>query len=172
MFFLFLSRSGVRSSRPLLSSQALNLAPPSLADSKSTPPSSQLAAELASIALRHALPSDRSVVSPTFFIAARRAGVCIALRNALPSARFTIHHAIGRHDPMMSPRAAVRWSLDGTLDGWGVFGAPSGARAHVMGLSHAEFGTLGKAAPTLRRDFTLFDETAIWKQILLQTGDL
>ena len=96
----------------------------------------------------------------------------IGLRAALPSARFTIHHAIGRHDPMMSPRAAVRWSLDGTLDGWGVFGAPSGARVHVMGLSHAEFGTLGKAAPTLRRDFTLFDETAIWKQILLQTGDL
>ena len=89
----------------------------------------------------------------------------LPLRAALPSARFEIHHVIGRADDGMPPRAALRWSLDGTHDGWGRFGRPSGAHLHVMGITHAEFGPAG-----LRREWTLIDETAIWKQILLQTG--
>ena len=91
----------------------------------------------------------------------------MGLRASFPSARFEIHHAIGREDPMMPPRAALRWSLDGLHDGWGAFGRPTGKRVHVFGMSHAEFGPWG-----LRRDYVLFDETALWKQILLQTGDL
>ena len=89
----------------------------------------------------------------------------IGLRAAFPSAEFRIHHRIGRDDAAMPPRAAIRWSLTGKHDGWGAFGAPSGAQVHVMGISHAEFGPWG-----LRREFTLYDETAIWKQILLATG--
>jgi predicted ester cyclase len=87
------------------------------------------------------------------------------LRAAFPSADFKIEHQIGRDDPMMPPRAAIRWSLTGKHDGWGAFGAPTGAEVHVMGVSHAEFGPWG-----LRREYTLFDETAIWKQIALKTG--
>ncbi|MEM8788810.1 MAG: ester cyclase [Pseudomonadota bacterium] len=86
----------------------------------------------------------------------------LGIRAAFPDARFTIHHRIGRADDMMPPRAALRWSLDGVHSGWGGFGAPTGARVHVMGLAHAEFGPWG-----LRREYVLFDETAIWKQILL-----
>ena len=78
---------------------------------------------------------------------------------------FEIHHQIGREDPMLPPRAAIRWSLTGKHDGYGLFGAPSGAAVHIMGFSHAEFGPWG-----LRREFTLFDEISIWKQILLHTG--
>ncbi|GGB61880.1 hypothetical protein GCM10011316_37340 [Roseibium aquae] len=89
----------------------------------------------------------------------------MALRASLPSARFTIEHRIGRDDPMMPPRAALRWSLNGKHDGWGLLGAPTGANVHVMGAAHAEFGPWG-----LRREYVLFDETAIWKQILMQTG--
>ena len=89
----------------------------------------------------------------------------LGLRAAVPSASFQIHHQIGRDDPLCPPRAAIRWSLTGKHDGWGAFGAPSGADIHVMGISHAEFGPRG-----LRREFVLFDETAIWKQILLKTG--
>jgi hypothetical protein len=89
----------------------------------------------------------------------------IGLRSALPSASFQIHHCIGRGDPAMPPRAALRWSLTGRHDGWGGFGPPSGADVHVMGISHAEFGPWG-----LKREFVLIDETAIWKQILLKTG--
>lgn len=89
----------------------------------------------------------------------------LGLRSSFPSAEFRIEHQIGREDPMMPPRAAIRWGLWGKHDGWGMFGAPTGAQIYVMGASHAEFGPWG-----LRREFTVFDETAIWKQILLATG--
>jgi hypothetical protein len=91
----------------------------------------------------------------------------IGLRAALPDAAFTIHHVIGREDERMPPRAALRWSLHGRHSGWGAFGPPTGAEIYVLGLSHAEFGPWG-----LRREWVLYDETAIWKQILLSTGAL
>ncbi|MFW2383515.1 MAG: ester cyclase [Acidimicrobiales bacterium] len=86
----------------------------------------------------------------------------MGLRSAFPSATFDIHHAIGMESDRMPPRAALRWSLWGTHDGWGAFGPPTGAHVHVMGISHAEFGPWG-----LRREFVLIDQTAIWKQLLL-----
>ncbi|MFI2766387.1 ester cyclase [Ruegeria faecimaris] len=91
----------------------------------------------------------------------------MGLRASFPNAEFKIQHQIGRDDPMMPPRAAIRWSLHGKHDGWGVFGTPTGAEVFVLGISHAEFGPWG-----LRREYTLFDETSVWKQILLKTGDL
>ncbi len=89
----------------------------------------------------------------------------MSLRSAFPDAAFDVHHRIGRNDELLPPRAALRWSLTGNHTGWGAFGAPTGAPVHVMGLSHAEFGPRG-----LRRLWVLFDETAIWKQILLHQG--
>lgn len=89
----------------------------------------------------------------------------MGLRSAFPNAEFTIHHQIGRDDEMLSPRAAIRWSLHGKHEGWGAFGAPTQAEVYVMGICHAEFGPYG-----LRREYVLFDETAVWKQILLHTG--
>ena len=89
----------------------------------------------------------------------------MGLRASFPSATFAIDHQIGRTDESMPQRAALRWSLHGKHDGWGTFGAPTGASVYIMGISHAEFGPWG-----LRREYTLIDETAIWKQILLQTG--
>ncbi len=96
----------------------------------------------------------------------------MSLRAALPSAKFTIHHQIGRDDRNMPPRSAIRWSLHGKHEGWGCFGAPTGADLYVLGISHAEWGELIGGQIKLRREWTLFDETAIWKQILLATGDL
>jgi hypothetical protein len=84
------------------------------------------------------------------------------LRTSLPTAEFRAHHVIGRQDDGLGLRAAVRWSITGTHDGPGHFGEPSGAPVHVMGISHAEYGPWG-----LRREFVLFDEVAVWKQILL-----
>ena len=97
-------------------------------------------------------------------------GFWMGLRAAFPSAEFRIHHRIGREDRLMAPRAALRWSLHGRHDGWGTFGAPTGAMVYILGISHAEFGPFGSEAGTIRREWVLFDETAIWKQILLQTG--
>jgi len=96
----------------------------------------------------------------------------MSLRAAMPSAKFTIHHQIGRDDPNMPPRSALRWSLHGKHDGWGCFGAPTGAELYVLGISHAEWGELIGGQIKLRREWTLFDETAVWKQILLHSGDL
>lgn len=45
-----------------------------------------------------------------------------------------------------------------------------------MGITHAEFGPWGgvdrRHGWGIRREFTLFDEKAIWKQILLHCGDV
>ena len=84
------------------------------------------------------------------------------LRTAVPDARLDIHHVIGREDESLGERAAVRWSLMGTHSGPGAFGAPTGAPLHIMGISHADYGPWG-----LRREFVLFDEIAVWKQILM-----
>ena len=89
----------------------------------------------------------------------------LGLRSSLPSARFEVHHRVGREDPLMRPRAAIRWSLTGAHDGWGLLGAPSGAEVHVFGVSHAEYGPFG-----LRREYVLWDEVAVAKQICLATG--
>ena len=89
----------------------------------------------------------------------------LGLRSSFPSAKFAVHHKMGQQTIGLPPRAALRWSLIGTHSGNGLFGAPTGAQVHVMGITHAEFGPFG-----VRREWTLIDETAIWKQILLQTG--
>ena len=89
----------------------------------------------------------------------------MGLRASFPTATFKIEHQIGREDPLLSPRAALRWSLSGTHDGWGMFGQPTGAEVYVMGFTHAEFGPYG-----LRREYTLFDPVSIWKQIFIQSG--
>ena len=86
------------------------------------------------------------------------------LRSSFPSANFSIDHQIGREDPLLSPRAAVRWSLLGNHDGWGMFGQPTGAKVYIMGFTHAEFGPYG-----LRREYTLFDPVSIWKQIFIKS---
>jgi predicted ester cyclase len=87
----------------------------------------------------------------------------MGLRSSLPSAEFRIDHQIGRIDPLMCPRSAIRWSLTGQHDGWGRYGAPTGADIHIMGVSHVEWGPYG-----IRREITLLDDIAIWTQILLQ----
>jgi len=89
----------------------------------------------------------------------------LGLRSAFPDAAFEIHHTVGRSDGGRPPRAAVRWSLWGRHDGHGPFGAPSAAMVYVMGISHAEWGPRG-----LHREWSLIDETAVYKQILLHTG--
>lgn len=84
------------------------------------------------------------------------------LGTALPDAELTIEHRIGRDDAELGERAALRWWLSGTHAGAGIFGEPTGAPVDIMGISHAEFGPWG-----LRREWVVFDEVAVWKQILL-----
>ncbi|MGI9363893.1 MAG: ester cyclase [Rhizobiaceae bacterium] len=96
----------------------------------------------------------------------------LGLRSSFPDAEFKIHHQIGMDADLLSPRAAIRWSLDGVHSGWGTFGQPTGAPVHVMGMCHAEFGPFGANGEGIRREYALYDEVAIWKQILMQSGEL
>lgn len=91
----------------------------------------------------------------------------LGLRSSFPNATFAIHHQIGMQGGMMPPRSAIRWSLDGLHEGWGSFGKPSGAPVHIMGMCHAEYGPFGPEGHSIRREFALIDEVAIWKQILM-----
>ncbi len=98
----------------------------------------------------------------------------LGLRSSFPNAEFKIHHQIGMDGDMLPPRAAVRWSLDGKHEGWGTFGRPTGVHVHVMGMCHAEYGPFvengQEGDATIRRETALYDEIAIWKQILMQLG--
>jgi len=94
----------------------------------------------------------------------------LGLRSSFPTATFSIHHQIGMDANVLPPRAAIRWSLDGIHEGWGTFGKPTGAKVHVMGLSHAEFGPFGDNGSSIRRECALYDEIAVWKQIIMHTG--
>lgn len=89
----------------------------------------------------------------------------VALRASFPTAEFTVQHAMGTEESADSPRASVRWMLQGRHDGFGQFGAPTGAQVLVMGITQAMFGPRG-----VYREWTLIDAPAIWRQILLATG--
>ncbi|MEL7272732.1 MAG: ester cyclase [Pseudomonadota bacterium] len=89
----------------------------------------------------------------------------IGLRASFPNAEFKIDHMVGNEEEGRPNRAALRWSLHGKHEGWGTFGTPSQADVYILGISHAEFGPRG-----LHREYVLFDEVAIWKQIVLQKG--
>lgn len=39
-----------------------------------------------------------------------------------------------------------------------------------MGMAHAEYGPFGPGGVGLRHEFALYDEVAVWKQILLAQG--
>jgi predicted ester cyclase len=89
----------------------------------------------------------------------------LGIHSTVPSANFTIYHALGREDKALPPRAAIRWSLLGKHDGNGMFGVATGADLYIAGMTHFEFGPNG-----VRREWTLIDETAVWKQILIAAG--
>ena len=41
---------------------------------------------------------------------------------------------------------------------------------YIMGMAHAEYGALVTGMPKIRKEYVLYDEVAIWKQILMKTG--
>jgi hypothetical protein len=89
----------------------------------------------------------------------------MTLRSAFPDAKFSIEHISFTEEKDQFKKAAVRWALIGKHSGKGNFGDPSNADVYVMGICHAEFGPQG-----IKNEWVLFDETMIWKQILIKTG--
>ena len=89
----------------------------------------------------------------------------VDLKTAFPDSVFNVEHISFIEEKDQPKKAAIRWSLVGNHNGNGIFGSPSGANVYVMGINHAEFGPRG-----IKNEWILFDETMIWKQILLKTG--
>ena len=87
------------------------------------------------------------------------------LKSSFPNSEFKIEHISFTENSNNPKKAAIRWSLSGKHSGAGIFGTPSEADVYVMGINHAEFGSRG-----IKNEWILFDETMIWKQILMQTG--
>lgn len=92
-------------------------------------------------------------------------GWVLSYLAAFPDAAFTVENIITRTDPDRPTRVALRWRLAATHSGRGAFGAPSGARLHIPGISHFEL-VGGKVS----RAFMLVDELAIWTAIGLCLG--
>ena len=87
------------------------------------------------------------------------------LRSSFPDAKFTLEHCANLQENKQTNKSAIRWSLIGKHSGSGLFGAPTHTEVYVMGINHAEFNSKG-----VKNEWVLFDETAVWKQILLKTG--
>jgi len=85
----------------------------------------------------------------------------LGLRSSFPNASFTVHQRIGQSGTDSAPRAALFFALEGLHEGYGAFGPPTGKPVYVMGAAHAEFGPYG-----IRREWVLYDEIAVWLQIL------
>ena len=87
------------------------------------------------------------------------------LRSSFPDAKFTLEHCANLQEIKQTNKSAIRWSLIGKHSGSGLFGTPTHTEVYIMGINHAEFSSKG-----VKNEWVLFDETAVWKQILLKTG--
>jgi hypothetical protein len=86
------------------------------------------------------------------------------LKNFLSNIKFSIEHIGYLEEPDKNPKASIRWFLEGnhsenTLD----FGEKSNKDIFIMGINHAEI-----IDGNVIREWVLFDEVAIWKQILMK----
>ena len=86
-----------------------------------------------------------------------------SLKGAFSNFKFSIEHIGYLEEPGKNPKASIRWFLDAnhsnkTSD----FGEATNKNIFIMGINHAEISD-GKVI----REWVLFDEVAIWKQILM-----
>ena len=82
--------------------------------------------------------------------------------NCFEDLELIIHFFSGITEPMLSPRVAIRWTINGKHMNKGCYGSPSQKNIEIAGISHVEFGKNG-----IIREYVIFDEISIWKQILL-----
>ena len=82
--------------------------------------------------------------------------------NCFEKLELIIHFFSGITEPILSPRVAIRWTINGKHMNKGCYGSPSQKNIEIAGISHVEFGKTG-----IIREYVIFDEISIWKQILL-----
>jgi predicted ester cyclase len=84
----------------------------------------------------------------------------LMLLGAFPDAVLTIDHLYWMGNEQDGYRVMVRWNLQGTHRGPGPYGAPTGQRVYLLGISHHSVKD-GK----LVEEWTCFDEVALLKQL-------
>jgi predicted ester cyclase len=89
----------------------------------------------------------------------------ITLLACFPDLALTIDHQNHLGNAERGYRVATRFTLQGTHEGYGPYGAPTGRRIFLIGISHHELRD-GKVA----QEWTLFDEFALLKQLYGQVS--
>lgn len=84
----------------------------------------------------------------------------LGLLGAFPDAMMTVDHLYWLGNERDGYRTATRWILDGTHDGPGPYGPPTGKRARVLGITQH----LIKGGRFVE-EWTVFDEIALLKQL-------
>ncbi len=89
-----------------------------------------------------------------------------SLKAIFSNIKFTIEHVGFLEEAGQNPRISVRWFLEGTHSNDSMdYDKASNKKIFIMGINHAEF-----YSNSIIREWVLFDEVAIWKQILLNHG--
>jgi predicted ester cyclase len=89
----------------------------------------------------------------------------LGLMAALPDAHLTIEHLYWMGNERQGYKVMVRWGLQGTHRGPGPYGAPTGQRVYLMGISHLRV----KNARILE-EWMIYDEFALLKQLALSAA--
>ena len=88
------------------------------------------------------------------------------IKEIFSNIKFTIEHVGFLDDTNQNSKVSIRWFLEGVHTNESLaYGKASKKNIFIMGINHAEF-----YSNTIIREWVLFDEVAIWKQILLNHG--
>jgi predicted ester cyclase len=85
-----------------------------------------------------------------------------AILAMFPDGAIEIDHFAALGDDATGYRVATRWTFQGTHEGNGVYGAPTGKRVKFMGISHHHI----KNGQYIQ-EWTLFDEIALMVQLAI-----
>ena len=89
-----------------------------------------------------------------------------SLKAIFSNIKFTIEHVGFLEEAGQNPRISIRWFLEGTHSKDSMdYDKASNKKIFIMGINHAEF-----YSNSIIREWVLFDEVAIWKQILINHG--
>lgn len=87
-----------------------------------------------------------------------------SLKSIFTEIKFTIEHVGYLDEPFKNPRASIRWFLEGIhSNDSDDYGKKTNSKLFIMGINHVELNKDG-----IIREWVLFDEVAIWKQILMK----
>jgi len=89
-----------------------------------------------------------------------------SLKSIFTDIKFTIEHVGYINEPNKNPRASIRWFLEGIHSKESKdYGEKTNSKLFIMGINHVELNL-----DEVIREWVLFDEVAIWKQILMNSN--